>query len=170
MGALRESQQGPHRETRAFGFHDEGEAHRETVSHAAERVISGRLFRPEIPAAGGRSSHCLEYGMIAGASRSSVNRPIVHGTGDSSGAPCRWEGSTRRERLLGAWRTSSGSGAEKQGGQRMAPTPRVIRMEFPARLRPRWPPRPPSRRARRFRCHCRSRSPCRGTARVPPAR
>ena len=46
-------------------FHDEGEAHRETISHAAERVISGRFFRPEIPAAGGGPSHCLEYGMIA---------------------------------------------------------------------------------------------------------
>ena len=54
-------------------FHDGGEAHRETIHHAAERVISGRFFRPEIPAAGGGLSHYPEYGMIAGAGGYSGN-------------------------------------------------------------------------------------------------
>ena len=154
-------------------FHDEGEAHRETISHAAERVISGRIFRPEIPAAGGGPSHYLEYGMTAGC------MPIFreHGSSfaepeDLPGVPGRGE-NRQGGKGAGDRRGCSGHGGlprdpeqKRRGASAWRRPPGVIRMEClrPLRLRP-----PPSSRDAR-RCRCRSRSPCRGTARARPAR
>ena len=45
-------------------FHDESEAHREAIFHAADRVILGRFFQPKIPAAGGRPNHYPGYAVI----------------------------------------------------------------------------------------------------------
>ena len=165
MRTLRERHQYRHRDTRAFGFHDEGEAHRETIFHAAERVISGRLFRPEIPAAGGRLSHCLEYGNDCRRMRIfrehglSFTEPEIYrvfpvderGQGGTGGLP----------------RDPSKSGAKK-GPTRVAPTP--LGEPQNGISSPTTPAGTVSRRARRCRCHCRSRSPCPGTARARPAR